>query len=909
MLDAARFPEAHFPESLGEYEIVGRLGRGGSGVVLEVRNRTTGASYAAKLIMKSNDAVARERFRREAELLARCDRHPGVVKVHAFGETADGVPYMVMDLVRGEGLDRLLEREDRLEPRRAAALGRDVAAALGHAHSLGIVHRDVKPSNVLLDEAGNVKLTDFGLATACDLERLTRTGIFLGTVRYCAPEQAATEAIGPPADVFATGCLLFHALTGRAPLEHLESPAAVFKALRAEEPLADVRTLEPSCPEPLARIVGCALEKDPDLRYANGAELALDLSHFLAGEATSDPDRPARRRRRQARRALVVALGLALLGVLIASIRELERTIGARAALAASSEDLASASSILARRDRPLGAATHSELVLALETSRRARDRAVEAASLGASADETRRAADAVVHQALGALAARHLALGDAAAALALLDSIPGAPGAIAPEERLDRARALFLLGRLDANEGAALGALALGVRRAEALELMGDAFRAAGDLTRAMSAYAAALEVGAARQRELHRKRGATAALAGDDALALAELAALVPDLQALSPDRAANAALVELAPSLYRRALARSLETCEGDLEAASRLAAPPPALAVEVGTRWLELAEPAARRWNEASYTSWDEASVAKLRGALVRFEHAREAAPATFASSTLWESCTLLWDWSRNVSLGPGRRIQLARSLLAALPGHPFFLFFLARALRPDKLDPQPTLTAEQQLARRAEALELVQQAADRLPLPSVEPRIGNLAFELAGVLVEIDVSGELELDTGRLSRLADRGEAKDSFYWYFVAHYLHLRGDDAKALEAMERQPVGSATGLPPHKDVASTHMLLLLKNGRAERAVEVARRDGASGSALLLAECRQIEDELTAAGASAEPAAALTLGEVYALLGRTANAESALGRLRNLGAAAEAAKLESLIERAKRGGD
>src|SRR5262249_37408316 len=132
--------------------------------------------------------VTRERFRRESELLARCDRHPGIVKVHALGETSEGLLYIIMDLVEGASLDRLLEQE-RLSPRRTAEIYRDVARALGHAHALGIVHRDVKPTNVLLDAQGTPKLTDFGLATTCDLETLTRTKTFVETFLYCAPEQ------------------------------------------------------------------------------------------------------------------------------------------------------------------------------------------------------------------------------------------------------------------------------------------------------------------------------------------------------------------------------------------------------------------------------------------------------------------------------------------------------------------------------------------------------------------------------------------------------------------------------------------------------------------------------------------------------------------------------------------------
>jgi hypothetical protein len=916
MLDAIRFPE-----SLGDHEIVGRIGRGGVGYVLEVRNRTTGVSYAAKLIVKANDAVARERFRREAELLARCDRHPCVVKVHSFGETADGVLYMIMDLVRGEGLDRLLEREDRLEPRRAAAVGRDVAAALGHAHALGIVHRDVKPSNVLLDEGGGVRLTDFGLATACDLERLTRTGIFLGTVRYCAPEQAAGSTVGPPADVFATGCLLFHALSGRAPLEHLSTPASVFAALSAPAALPDVRTLEPSCPEALARIVACALEKDPDLRYANGGELADDLARFVAGEATSGT-LPARRRRR-GRRAAGAALALVLLAAGVAALGVVERKLRGRAALAASGVDLETARSILARCDRLSGVPTQSELDLALATSRRGRERALEAASLGAGADEPRRLADASVGQALAALARRHLALGDAAAALALLDAIPGAPGSIAPEERLDRARALSLLGRLDASEAGALGALPLGARHAEALELLGDALRAKGHFANAAAAYAAALDVEATRPRELRVKHGGAAALAGDDRVALAELAALVPEPQALSPGRAANAALADFAPALYRRALAASRETCERDLDLAWRLAPPPTALATPVAARWVALAAPRAVVWNGTTYFSPDEEGILKLRGPLDLFTRARELDPGCDCSG-LWESYELLWAWVRRATWGPGPRTRIARSLLAVAPRDPFLLFHLAWCLRPQGTDGPPAATPEQVLARRLEGLDLVREAIDHFPpqRPDEHGMVDTTAWELAALYVALAGERRLELDPERLRRVTDRGEAKDSRYWFFAARYFRLIGEPEKGLEALDRQPpltavlgfgpiAGSTDRASRPRVFTEERILCLFLVGRAEESIQVLQGvspgDRDRSTEVLLLGCRGQELALRAAPVTpADAGKILALGQVYALLGRVAAAEDALARLERLGAAAEVAKLAPFVERARK---
>jgi tetratricopeptide (TPR) repeat protein len=904
MLEAIRFPE-----SLGEYDVVKRIGRGGAGYVFEVKSRATGVAYAAKLIIQASDRVARERFRREAELLARCDRHPGVVKVHAFGETPDGTLYMIMDLVRGEGLDRLLEREERLEPRRAAALGRDLGLALGHAHALGVVHRDVKPSNVLLDEAGCVKLTDFGLATACDLERLTRTGVFLGTVCYCAPEQAASSVVGSRTDVFSVGCLLFHVLAGRPPLEHLTSPQAVFAELHASAPLPDVRTLAPSCPATLAAIVARAVEKEPGNRYRDGGELAADLARFLAGEAPSDAGRPARRRRHR-RRALAAALALALVAGGVVAFRELERTTRARAALAASGEHLAGARAILSRRDRQ-GAPTESELVFALETSRRARDGAREAESLGASgADVAVSLAEASVGQALTALARRHLALGDGAAALAFLEAL--GPDAIGPDERLDRARALFLLGRLEATEAEGLRALALGARHGEALELAGDLSLSKRDFARAESAYAAALEVPGTRQRELHRKRGGAAALAGDDVVALAELAALVPDLAALPRDRAANEPLADLAPALYRRALAASLDACERDLDLAWRLAAPPPALAAPVAARWLALAEPEGRAWNAESTLTWDEAKILRFRGPVGRYGRACEADP-TCESAVFWADYDLLWAWAKNTGWGAARREPIARSLLAASPRDPFLLLFVPACLRPNAQDGPRVFAPGEELAQRTESLALLREAIDRFP----PFRVGELgvidqaAWELGLLFVDLLGEGRLPFEPERVRRIADRGEAKESRYWYLVARHLRLSGKPREALEALDRQVAGGR--FPQARIMRTERVIGLVLAGRAEEAIAVLQKalpgdlDYCTTSTLRV--CHAAEEELARAPAtSAEVARILTLGEVYAGLGRVADAEDALSRLKRLGADEPAAKLASLIERAKRSG-
>src|SRR5579872_343820 len=220
------------------------------GAVYEVQDRKTGVRRAAKVLRAATDQRAKDRFRREAELLARCDRHDGIVKVHSIGESPLGV-FIIMDLVEGEDLGKLVERGGKLEPRRAARIGLDVARALAFVHERGIIHRDVKPSNILVDGSGRALLTDFGIATAIDLERLTRTGAFVGTIGYASPEQVSGRAVAPSTDTFSLGLVLFHALTGEQPFDTTDNLTCLAR-LASDAPVRDVRSVAPEVPAALA---------------------------------------------------------------------------------------------------------------------------------------------------------------------------------------------------------------------------------------------------------------------------------------------------------------------------------------------------------------------------------------------------------------------------------------------------------------------------------------------------------------------------------------------------------------------------------------------------------------------------------------------------------------------------------
>ena len=260
----------------GRFELLGELGRGGMGVVLRARDRRTGTLVALKLLLEAGQAspLRRERFQREAALAARLD-HPGLVRTLAHGEE-HGVPWVASELVEGaRTLDQVLPTLSLVE---RVTLVRDVARALGHAHGRGVVHRDVKPENVLVDQLGRARVTDFGLGVAADQARLTRTGTALGTPHFMPPEQVtgAREAQGPPSDVWSLGVVLYLALAERAPFDG-EEVLGLARQICEEPPPA----LPSRVPPALAATCLAALEKDPARRPPDGTALAVLLERWL----------------------------------------------------------------------------------------------------------------------------------------------------------------------------------------------------------------------------------------------------------------------------------------------------------------------------------------------------------------------------------------------------------------------------------------------------------------------------------------------------------------------------------------------------------------------------------------------------------------------------------------------------
>ncbi len=304
------------PRRVGRYEVISELGRGGMGVVYEAYDKELRRHVAVKMIRLMDGSAGTndlERFLREARVSAKLD-HPSIVRVHEVGSHA-GDPFLVMEIVRGESFEGALRRE-RMPPRRAAEVLRDVASGLQHAHDQGVIHRDVKPHNILLDEDGHAKLGDFGLARdEATRRQLTITGQVMGTPAFMSPEQAAGERQnqGPLTDVWAVGAVLYRALVGRPPFGG-DTALVIMRKVLVEDPAAP-RQLDPTIHPDLETIVLRCLEKTPQRRYPSAAAVAADLDRYLRGLAiVAKPpgrvDRLRRWTRRHPARAVIALVAL-----------------------------------------------------------------------------------------------------------------------------------------------------------------------------------------------------------------------------------------------------------------------------------------------------------------------------------------------------------------------------------------------------------------------------------------------------------------------------------------------------------------------------------------------------------------------------------------------------------------------
>ncbi len=284
-------PENLVAQDVAHYRIEEKMGGGGMATVYRARDARLGRAVALKVLSPhlSSDDSAKKRFIQEARAASACD-HPNIAVVHDIGETDDGRLFIAMALYEGETLAEKIAR-GALRPSDAVDYARQLASGLGRAHRQGIIHRDVKPANVIVTEDNMVKLVDFGIAKMADVH-LTKTRMTLGTVRYMSPEQIRGRRVDPRSDLWSLGVVLFEMLTGQPPFQGRHEQAIMDEIVHGE--LVPLPSLRADVPEWLVRIVGRLLEKDPNDRYATAENVVVDLDQLIFGRrqyptATSSP--------------------------------------------------------------------------------------------------------------------------------------------------------------------------------------------------------------------------------------------------------------------------------------------------------------------------------------------------------------------------------------------------------------------------------------------------------------------------------------------------------------------------------------------------------------------------------------------------------------------------------------------
>ena len=300
----------HFmPESFGSYKILGTLGSGGMGTVYRARDakrRVVALKVMSPELME--DRTARWRFEREPKLHV---SHPNIVEVYDSGNV-DGYPFFAMRFVEGKTLSHILAEQARLTPEQFLPVIQGVAAGMDAVHKRGIVHRDVKPSNILVDTGKrpwHPYLTDFGVAMLlADHTAPTPTGVRSGTPRYMAPEQAKRQLVSAQSDVYSLGVVAFEALTGRPPFDSNSDTSVIEMHQRMSPP--SVRAYNPNIPVNVANVILRALAKDPDGRYKSAGEFALAYEKALAISPVTNT---------RTRTALVMVLMASILAVIVAT--------------------------------------------------------------------------------------------------------------------------------------------------------------------------------------------------------------------------------------------------------------------------------------------------------------------------------------------------------------------------------------------------------------------------------------------------------------------------------------------------------------------------------------------------------------------------------------------------------------
>ena len=315
----------------GRYRLESKLGSGGMSTVYLALDEVLDRPVAVKLLHReiSEEEDQLERFRREARAAARLS-HPNLVGVIDAGED-DGRPYIVFEYIDGRTLKRQIQEQGPLPVDEAVAYGIEIGRGLTAAHARKLVHRDVKPQNVLIDPDGRAKVTDFGIARSLEQKGMTATGRVLGTTDYVSPEQAMGEDVDERSDVYSLGVVLYEMLTGEVPFQAETQVGVAMK--HVNEPMPDVQAKRPEVSAVVASVVDRAATKDPRDRYNTVAEMVRDLEQTLeveaarrggtSGEATSVLDSVPKARRRLGRRRppwLGILMGVIGLGLIAAAV-------------------------------------------------------------------------------------------------------------------------------------------------------------------------------------------------------------------------------------------------------------------------------------------------------------------------------------------------------------------------------------------------------------------------------------------------------------------------------------------------------------------------------------------------------------------------------------------------------------
>jgi eukaryotic-like serine/threonine-protein kinase len=279
--------ERHPSTHAGRYEILGELGHGSMGIVFKARDPQIDRLVAIKTIAllkedEEDQQEYRQRFFLEARAAGRLS-HPGIVTIYDVGEDPDThSPFIVMEYVNGQPLNKFIASPSKLSLRRALRLAQQLAEALDYAHAQGVVHRDMKPANILVGKDGHAKITDFGIAKL-NLANVTHAGHVVGTPAYMSPEQLEGEAVDGRSDLFSLGVILYTMLTGHRPFQGNSAATVCFKVAN-RNPLP-ASAFDAALPPELDYVLARAMAKDRSARYQTGREMALDLHSLLRGQA------------------------------------------------------------------------------------------------------------------------------------------------------------------------------------------------------------------------------------------------------------------------------------------------------------------------------------------------------------------------------------------------------------------------------------------------------------------------------------------------------------------------------------------------------------------------------------------------------------------------------------------------